>query len=402
MRFVSSSSLTSMISSAVILLAAASELERVAGLDRHDQAVDRRDDEVLADLERVLRGQLVGPPDGHHRDAEAARDAGERVAVLDLVVPEHPGRASGSWCRPRPACRACRRRRSAASTARRRRQYPRRRTRRGPSTPPPTASRDARRVRRRRPSAAPTGAAAGARLTPAAIDDDQGDGDRQGPVGGQAEDEVAPVEPAADGRARSGLAVARAPAHPRRATAAGARAGVAVRASAQDIGQRRWHAGARVARSLVWAGPVAGRSGRLERMLRDAAHDAAHGVQQYVLLAGRSVRADARGLLGSGPSAGRDLELGFSASRPSPLLRGLRRCTDLTTRLRQALQTAILPTFGKRSYRCMRGQQQASRAARSRRREPAAPARSRGALGVEATWSGRRGTGRWCRSWRGG
>jgi hypothetical protein len=58
--------------------------------------------------------------------------------------------------------------------------------------------------------------------------------------------------------------------------------------------------------------------------MRNGAHDAAHGVQQY-MSPGKAVRcAQPRGLSRViGPPAGRDLELGSLASRPSPLLRGL-------------------------------------------------------------------------------
>ena len=39
--------------------------------------------EALADVEVVLELEVVGPPDGHHRDVEVAGDAGQRVAGPD-------------------------------------------------------------------------------------------------------------------------------------------------------------------------------------------------------------------------------------------------------------------------------------------------------------------------------
>src|SRR5829696_7778296 len=63
----------------------------------------------------------------------------------------------------------------------------------------------------------------------------------------------------------------------------------------------------------------------------DSAHDAAQGVQQYILLADGPCATGRAGVLGSGPSAGRDLELGFSIRGRALLLSGLRRCGDLTT-----------------------------------------------------------------------
>ncbi len=64
----------------------------VTDLDRGDQPVDRRDHQRLADRQGVLGGEVVGPPQGHHREAELGRDAAERVATLDDVVLQEAGR----------------------------------------------------------------------------------------------------------------------------------------------------------------------------------------------------------------------------------------------------------------------------------------------------------------------
>ncbi len=60
----------------------------LAGRDDVDRAVDRRNDELLADLEVVLRLEVIRPPDSHHRHAEVARNAGQRVARPNPVRAE--------------------------------------------------------------------------------------------------------------------------------------------------------------------------------------------------------------------------------------------------------------------------------------------------------------------------
>ena len=57
----------------------------VFGGDVHDQPIDRRDTQHLADVEGILGRQMVGPPDSHHRDSETGGDPGQGVARLDLV-----------------------------------------------------------------------------------------------------------------------------------------------------------------------------------------------------------------------------------------------------------------------------------------------------------------------------
>ncbi len=70
------------------VVAVGDRLEGVRGLDRQDQTGHRRDREDLADVEVVLRLQLVRPPDGHHRDVELAGDPGQGVSGPDPVGPQ--------------------------------------------------------------------------------------------------------------------------------------------------------------------------------------------------------------------------------------------------------------------------------------------------------------------------
>ena len=57
----------------------------VALLGGVQDAIHGRDEQLLAHVQLVLGGQLVGPPDGHHVEAEVTGDAGQRVARLDHV-----------------------------------------------------------------------------------------------------------------------------------------------------------------------------------------------------------------------------------------------------------------------------------------------------------------------------
>ncbi len=163
-------------------------------------------------------------------------------------------------------------------------------------------------------SAAPTGCR-GREADARCGHDDHRDRDRQGAIGGEAQEHVAPVERGGGSslEASSGRRAHRCarPCRGSRRRRAARALGVAVRRSAQKRATpiaRRW--ACRAVFGVV--GSFAERSSRLERSCANVTHDAAHGVQQYGLLAGRSVRGGARGVLGSGPSAGRDLELGFS------------------------------------------------------------------------------------------
>ena len=59
--------------------------ERVGRRNRHDDTVDRRDSQLLADVELVLGLEIVGPPYGLHRDPELAGDVDQGVPGLDPV-----------------------------------------------------------------------------------------------------------------------------------------------------------------------------------------------------------------------------------------------------------------------------------------------------------------------------
>ena len=133
---------------------------------------------------------------------------------------------------------------------------------------------------------------------------DHRNGDRQGAVGGEAQEHVAPVQAAADraSRRRAGDALTDA-----LGRVAGGDGGPlpGLGGRGQEIGADAGNTNRSAmgpSRGLRFRRLVRGAFESLGAVLRKATHDAAHGVQQYGLLAGRSVRGGARGVLGSGPS----------------------------------------------------------------------------------------------------
>ena len=81
--------------------------KRVRCADRDDEAIDRRDHELLADVQRVLGVELVRPPDRHHRDAHLAGDPGQGVTGADdvrskLVAAVGDGRVDDDGLEERP------------------------------------------------------------------------------------------------------------------------------------------------------------------------------------------------------------------------------------------------------------------------------------------------------------